>query len=77
MTRSACTSKEIGRCPFLPPKKKLELAKRMEMGDKQAKSRLIGSELAPCGVHRQAICRARDAVSRPYPGRQHGPHQGR
>lgn len=54
--------KEIGKVPLLSAEREIELAKRMEEGDEDAK-RAGRSEPASCCQHCEAVCRTRHALS--------------
>lgn len=55
--------KEIGKVPLLSAEEEIELAKRMELGDDDAKKRLAEANLASGGQHCEAVCGTWDAVS--------------
>ena len=67
--------KEIGRVELLSAEEEVELAKRIEQGDKEAKRRLAEANLRLV-VSIAEIRRPRHAVSGSDPGRQHGSDQG-
>ena len=68
--------KEIGKVPLLTAEEEIEIAKRMEKGDEEAKQKLSGGQSASGGVHCQALCGPRHAVSGSDSGGQSGPDQG-
>ena len=69
--------KEIGKVPLLSAEEEVELAKRMEQGDEEAKKRLCRSQPAPGGFHCEALCGPRHALPGSDSGGQPGPDQGR
>ena len=68
--------KEIGKVPLLSADEEIELAKKMEKGDEEAKKKLCEANLQTCSQHCQKICRQRYAVPRPYTGGKPRPYQG-
>ena len=66
--------KEIGKVPLLSAEREIELAKRMEEGDEDAKKELAEAS-APCCQYCQKVCRQRNAFSRSDPGRKPWPDQ--
>ena len=68
--------KEIGKIPLLTTDQEIELAKRMELGDQQAKKAPGGGKSPSGGQHCEKICGPWHAVSRSDPGRQSGTDQG-
>ena len=50
--------KEIGKVPLLSAEEEIELAKRMELGDQEAKKRLAEANLRSRCQHCKALCRS-------------------
>ena len=55
--------KEIGKVPLLSAEEEIELAKRMELGDQEAKKTSCRGKLTSGSQHCKALCRTRHAVS--------------
>ena len=68
--------KEIGKVPLLTSEEEIELAKRMELGDEEAKKKLARGQPPSGGQHRQTVCGPRDAVPGSDPGGESGTHKG-
>ena len=68
--------KEIGKIPLLGMEDEVELAKKMELGDPEARKRLGRVQPAPGGQHCKAVCGQGNAVFRPDSGRKPGAYQG-
>ena len=49
--------KEIGKVPLLSAEEEIELAKRMEVGDEEAKKRLAEANLTSGGKYCKTLCR--------------------
>ena len=67
--------KEIGRVPLLSAEEEVQLAKRMEEGDEEAKKQLAEANLRLVVSIAKAVCRARYAIPGLNSGRQSGAHQ--
>ena len=68
--------KEIGKVPLLSAEEEIELAKRMEEGDEDAKKRLAEANLrlvVSIAKHHQSHCRSGE--NHPYPGAYGRDHQ--
>lgn len=60
--------KEIGKVPLLSSDEEIELAKKIELGDEEAKEEACGVEPASCGEYRKTVYRTGHAAARPDPG---------
>jgi len=68
--------KEIGKVPLLSAEEEVELSKRIEKGDKEAKRKLAEANLRLVVSIAKKICRQRNALPRPHSRRQSWPHEG-
>ena len=69
--------KEIGKVPLLSAEEEIELAKKLELGDQEAKKASGGGQSASGGQHCQTLCGKGDAVSGSDSGGQSGTDQSR
>ena len=62
--------KDIGRVPLLSADDEIELARRMQEGDEDAKKETLRSQPSPCRLNSKALCRQGHALFGPHPGGQ-------
>ena len=68
--------KDIGKVPLLSAEDEIELARRMQEGDEEAKKGAVGGKLKAGCIHRKEVRRQGNALFGPHSGGQFGTHEG-